>query len=80
VSWVLKLFGGFSLKTWLYGLGATLLAVAVAVIRQSGADHEKLKQAQADVKAATTIGKARADARSSSDAELDKKVDKWTRP
>ena len=70
---------GINLKLWLYGIGAAILAVAVAVIRQSGADAEKLKQAQADVKAATTIGKARADARSSSDDELNKKVDKWSR-
>lgn len=70
---------GINLKLWLYGIGAAILAVAVAIIRQSGADHEKLKQAQADVKAATTIGKARAEARSASDAELNKEVDKWTR-
>ncbi len=70
---------GLSLKTIIYGIGAFLLAIAVAVIRKSGADAEKLKQAQADVKAATTIGKARADARSKSDEELDKELDKWTR-
>lgn len=70
---------GINFKLWLYGIGAAILAIAVAVIRQSGADAEKLKQAQADVKAATTIGKARADARSSSDDELNKKVDKWSR-
>lgn len=70
---------GVNFKLLLYGLGAALLAVAVAVIRQSGADAEKLKQAKADVKAATTIGKARAEARGKSDEELDKEVDRWTR-
>lgn len=70
---------GINLKLWLYGIGAAILAIAVAVIRQSGADQEKLKQAQADVKAATTIGKARAEARASSDDELNQKVDKWSR-
>ena len=70
---------GINLKLWLYGIGAAILAIAVAVIRQSGADAEKLKQAQADVKAATTIGKTRAEARSSSDDELNQKVDKWSR-
>ncbi len=79
MSWLWKILGGLNPKAWVYGLGAMILAVAVAVIRQSGADAEKLKQAQADVKAATTIGKARAEARVSSDEELDKKVDKWTR-
>jgi hypothetical protein len=66
-------------KLWIYGIGAFLLAIAVAFIRQSGADAEKLKQAKADVKAATTIGKARAEARSKSDVELDTEVDKWSR-
>ena len=70
---------GINLKLWLYGIGAAILAIAVAIIRQSGADQEKLKQAQADVKAATTIGKARAEARASSDYELNQKVDKWSR-
>jgi hypothetical protein len=70
---------GVNFKLWLYSIGAAILAIAVAVIRQSGADAEKLKQAQDDVKAATTIGKARADARSSSDDELNQKVDKWSR-
>lgn len=70
---------GISLKTILYGLGAFALAVAAAFLRKSGADAEKLKQAQADVKAATTIGKARAEARGKSDEALDKEVDRWTR-
>lgn len=71
---------GFNLKAILYGLGALVLAIAAALLRKSGADAEKLKQAQADAKAATTIGKARIDARSKSDEALDKEVDKWTKP
>lgn len=68
-----------TLKLWLYGAGAVLLAIAVAFIRQSGADAEKLKQAKADVKAASTIGQKRAEARGASDAALNRKVDEWTR-
>ena len=68
-----------NLKLWLYGLGVAALAIAVALIRQSGADAEKLKQAKADAKAASTIGKVRAEARSASDEALNQKVEKWTR-
>lgn len=74
MSW---LFG--HLKLWLYGAGIALLAVAVAFIRKSGADAEKLKQAKADVKAASTIAQKRTEARGKSDEELDKEVDRWSR-
>ncbi len=66
-------------KLMLYGLGVAAAAAAYFFIRQSGADAEKAKQANRDLKAASTIGKARAEARSSTDAELDKEVDRWTR-
>lgn len=68
-----------TLKLWLYGAGALLLAIAVAFIRQSGADAEKLKRAKADVKAASTIGQKRAEARGADDAALNRKVDEWSR-
>lgn len=74
MGWLLN-----NLKLWLYGAGVAALAVAVALIRQSGADAEKMKQAKADLKAASTIGAARSEARGKSDADLDKEVDKWTR-
>lgn len=66
-------------KLWLYFGGMALLAVAAAFLRKSGADAEKLQQAKADTKAATTIGQKRTEARASSDAELNAKVDKWSR-
>lgn len=69
-----------NLKLTLYGLGVGALVIAAALLRKSGADAEKLKQAKADAKAATTIGQKRAEAKAASDAELEKKVDKWTRP
>ena len=68
-----------ALKLWLYGIGAALLAAAVFFIRQSGANAERMKQAKADLKAASTIGKQRADAAAASDRALDQEVDKWTR-
>lgn len=67
------------LKTALYAIGAGLLATALLFIRQSGADAEKLKQAGKDAKAASTIGKARAEARGKSDTDLDSELEKWTR-
>lgn len=75
MTWLLA-----NLKLCLYGIGVAALGIAFALIRQSGADAEKLKQAKADAKAASTIGKARADARSASDEALNQKVDRWTRP
>lgn len=68
-----------TIKLWLYGIGAALLAAAVFFIRQSGANAERMKQAKADLKAASTIGNARASAKAASDDALNGEVDKWTR-
>lgn len=68
-----------NLKLWLYGLGVAAIGAAVFFLRQSGADAEKLKQAKADAKAATTIGQKRAEAKAASDGQLKEGVSKWTR-
>lgn len=68
-----------TLKGWLLAAGGIALAVAVFFIRKSGADAERAKQAQADLKAEKIVRKARTDARAASDDELNRKVDKWTR-
>lgn len=73
--------------TWLLGIikggalwaGAAFIAVAIFLIRKAGADAERLKVAQADVRAAREVQKARTKAHGASDAELNKGVDKWTR-
>lgn len=68
-----------ALKGWLLAAGGIALAIAVYLIRKSGADAERAKEAQADLKAEKIVRKARTDARGSSDAEIDKEVDRWTR-
>lgn len=68
-----------TLKGWLLAAGGIALAVAVFFIRKSGADAERAKQAQADLKAEKVVRKARAEARGKSDEALDKEVDRWTR-
>ena len=68
-----------TLKGWLLAAGGIALAVAVFFIHKAGADAERAKQAQADLKAEKIVRKARTEARSSNDAELDKEVDRWTR-
>lgn len=74
IAWLLS-----HLKLALYGLGMAALAVAVAFIRQSGADAEKTKQAAKDMKAASTIAQKRAEARGSTDTQLDRRVNRWVR-
>lgn len=74
MGWLLS-----NIKLWLYGLGVAVLAIAVALIRKSGADAERLRQAQADAKAASTINQKRTEARQASDPELDARLGRWTR-
>ncbi len=74
IGWILS-----NLKLAGLAVGGVVLAVAVALIRKSGADAEKLKQAKADIKASSEIAKQRAKARGSSDEQLDKDLDRWTR-
>lgn len=68
-----------TLKLWLYGAAAALLGAVVFLIRKSSADAERAKQAKADLRAAGTIGNARASAKAASDDALNGEVDKWTR-
>jgi hypothetical protein len=74
IGWMLG-----NLKAIGLAAGGLLISLAIWFIRKGGADAERLKQAKADVKAAQTVAKARTEAKGASDAELDKKVDKWTR-
>ena len=74
IGWILG-----NLKLAGLAVGGVLLAIAVAFIRKSGADAEKLKQAKADIKASSEIAKQRAKARGASDDQLDKEIDRWTR-
>ena len=68
-----------ALKLWLYGIGAALLAAAVFFIRKLGADAERMRQAKADMKAASTVATARAEAKAASDEALNRETDRWTR-
>ncbi len=74
IGWILS-----NLKLAGIAVGGLFLAIAVAFIRKSGADAEKLKQAKADIKASSEIAKQRAKARGASDADLDERISKWTR-
>lgn len=67
------------LKLWLAIAAPIVIALAVAMIRKSGGDAERAKQAQADLKAANTVAQERAAARGASDDALDKEVDRWTK-
>lgn len=59
--------------------GVAALAVVVFLLRQSGANAEKAKQAKAELRANAEIQKSRTAARSASDDELTERVDRWTR-
>ncbi len=74
IGWILG-----NLKAFALGAAGLLIAVAVALIRKSGADAERLKQAQADAKVAQQVQTARNKARGMDDVALDKEVDRWTR-
>lgn len=68
-----------AVKSWLWVAGIAVLAVAVALIRKSGADAERLHNAQLDVKASRTVQAAKTEAHGASDAALNAEVDKWSR-
>lgn len=68
-----------TLKGWLLAAGGIALAVAVFFIRKSGADAERAKQAQADIKAEKIVRKARTEASGYSDVNLEKEKNRWTR-
>lgn len=67
------------IKLWLAIAAPIVLAIAVAMIRKSGGDAERTKQAQADLRAANTVAAERAGAKGLSDDALNKEVDRWTR-
>lgn len=66
-------------KTALYFLIVGAVATVAWLIRRSGADAERLRQAQADLKAASTIARERTEARGRTDSEIDREVDRWSR-
>lgn len=67
------------LKLWLAIAVPIVIGTAVLMIRKSGGDAERAKQAQADLKAANTVATERAASRAASDDELDKEIERWTR-
>lgn len=67
------------IQLWLALGGAVLVAIAVVMIRKSGGDAERAKQAQADLHAANTIAAERAAATGLSEDALNKEVDRWSR-
>lgn len=68
-----------NLRLAAYFVGVAVLAAAAFFIRKSGADAERLKQAQADAKAASTINQKRTETRQASDSELDTRLGRWTK-
>lgn len=77
LAWIAAIWAAIKGGAIYLGIGA--LAVVIFLIRKSGADAEKLKQTQADLKAARTIAKERAEASGQSDAALNKEITRWTR-
>jgi hypothetical protein len=71
------LLGGW--KAWAAGFGMVLLTSAVFLIRKSGEDAQKLRQAKIDSKAGQIVTKARTDAAGMSDPELNEMVEQWSR-
>ncbi len=67
------------IQLWLAIAAPIVLAIAVGMIRKSGGDAERAKQAQADLKAANTIAVKRTEAKGLSEDALSKEVDRWTR-
>lgn len=67
------------LKAAAAAIAAATLGVVIFLIRKSGADAERLRQTQEQLKSARTVSEERSKARAKSDEELDKEVDKWTR-
>lgn len=66
---------------WAFGIaGAAALAFLQSRAHQRGAASERAKQDAADEKARDTITETRNDVRSKSDVELDKEIDRWTKP
>lgn len=71
------LLGGW--KAWVAAAGMALLSAAVFLIRKSGEDAQKLRQAKIDAEAGQIITHERVEARSASDEALNRKVDEWSR-
>lgn len=76
-AFIAGLFGGW--KAWAAAIGVALLSAAVFLIRKSGEDAQKLRQARIDEKAGRIISTERTNARGASDAEIDREIDRWSR-
>lgn len=74
MSWLLG-----HIKAALVLAGVVAIGVAAALIRKSGADAQRALQVRQDVEAAKAIEQERTEARSATNADLDKRIDKWTR-
>jgi hypothetical protein len=66
-------------KAMLAAIGVAILTAGVALIRKSGEDAQKARQAKIDEAAAKVITKERKEAEGLTDAELNKEVDRWSR-
>ena len=71
------ILGGW--KAWVAAAGMALLSAAVFLIRKSGEDAQKLRQAKIDEKAGKIVTQARTDAHAADDDSLNDEVSKWTR-
>lgn len=67
------------IKKWIGAALAVGAALVAAALYRAGYNARQAKQDRADAKAAQTVQQKRTEARSSSDDDLNKKVDKWTR-
>jgi len=66
---------------WAFAVaGAAALAFFQSRAHQRGAAAERIKQANADTKARETISENRAENLAKSDDELDREIERWTRP
>jgi hypothetical protein len=72
----------FLVANWkgaLAAIGMALLTLAVGLIRKSGEDAQKARQAKIDEKAGKIITQERTEAQGMSDEKLNEEVEKWSR-
>ena len=75
-----NIVGWDKVRRWIVPLAIALGAgAALSRARQQGIAAEKARQKKADEKVAETIEEIRTETHASSDEELNKKVDEWTR-
>ena len=90
VPWWAYLIGGVAIAAVIYRLlgwkgvvavvATTAGVVAYSRGAKTGIEVERAKQVAADDKARTTIAKTRAANNAKSDEQLDREIDRWTRP